>query len=73
MENSCLAAILILFAILFLTPIYLKLLKPNSDRKNPQKVMKYKKILICESPNPSSISELIDNELKNSNVLLILN
>jgi hypothetical protein len=41
--------------------------KLNSDRKYPQKVMKYEKILIREGPNTSSISELIDNESKNSN------
>jgi hypothetical protein len=34
--------------------------------------MKYnKKILIWEGPNPSSISELIDNETKYPNVSLI--
>jgi hypothetical protein len=39
------------------------------DRKNSQKVKKYnEKILICEDPNSSSISELIDNESKNPNV-----
>jgi hypothetical protein len=48
--------------------------KLNSDRKNSQKVMKYnKKILIWKGPiYPSSISELIDNELKIPNVSLIL-
>jgi uncharacterized membrane protein required for colicin V production len=38
--------------------------KLKRDRENPQKVMKYysNKILIWEGSNPSSISDLIDDE-----------
>jgi hypothetical protein len=49
--------------------------KLKRDRKNPHNKwwnMIFKKTLICEGPNPSSISELIVNESKNPNLSLIL-
>jgi hypothetical protein len=77
MENSYLATIFIPSAIWFFlfhfflmirtTKIYHWInSKFKKSRKNPQKVMSYyKKILIWEGPNLSSISELIENESKN--------